>query len=428
MLDYILIWISINIIILIHEYGHFSVARLNNIRVEIFSVGLGKAIWSYQIGETTIQLGWIPLGGYVQLYSNTHDTSESNYLNAYWYQKVCILLAGPMINLFAGILCLWLALSIGIMQVKPIIGEVIPESPAATAGLEPNELITYIDGKSVDSWTDVMVSIIRAWGDQTSLSISTDHGGQHRLNISNIQDQGNMLSNLGLSVVGYNTIIKNIAPLSPAESGGLQLGDRIIKINQKPVEYWEDLQQHIQQQPNQTVDITILRDETIINRNILLSEKYRRGYLGIEPEMKSVDISTLKFGGIDAISESIERSFQYLSINWVILQKLITGSMSLDALTGPIGLFSITKTALNTGTGEFFYLLAMINLALFFFNLLPIPGLDGSLILLTSIESILSRKYFSLELQALLIRIGMVGLLVLAFQISINDVLKIYQQ
>ena len=176
MLDYILIWISINIIILIHEYGHFSVARLNNIRVEIFSVGLGKAIWSYQMGETTIQLGWIPLGGYVQLYSNTHDTSESNYLNAYWYQKVCILLAGPMINLFAGILCLWLALSIGIMQVKPIIGEVIPESPAATAGLEPNELITYIDGKSVDSWTDVMVSIIRAWGDQTSLSISTDHG------------------------------------------------------------------------------------------------------------------------------------------------------------------------------------------------------------------------------------------------------------
>ncbi|KPJ67551.1 MAG: hypothetical protein AMJ43_04705 [Coxiella sp. DG_40] len=419
--------IAIFVLVLVHEFGHFWVARKLGTKVERFSIGFGKPLLRWQ-GKSNIEYVIAPilLGGYVKL-------NEESYQQKSVWRRMAIMLAGVTANILLAILLFWLVFTIGMKVPKPIIGKVIPESIAYQAGLKTGDVIKNVDGRDVFDWQGVTIAIISHMGDRNKLLING-----HYLNLNNwVINELNPDPIMSLGIEPYYpsipAVINKVMSDSPAKQIGLLPQDRILHINGQKIVDWYDFIKYIHNHPDQKVKLTIERSgEPVILTGIIGSKLgfglKKIGYLGVAslPVSWSKDMfNEQHYSPLQAFYPALQRTWLLLNFNFVVLTKIITGKMSLHVLGGPITIFSAAEVAFKQGIIIYTEFLALLSVMLAFINILPIPALDGGNFVFLLLEAII-RRPIPIKIQTFALRLGMTILAILIFIAIGNDLLRIF--
>lgn len=435
---------AIFILILVHEFSHFWVARRCGIKILKFSIGFGKALYNWRGKDgTEYILAAIPLGGYVKML-DTRETKVSarEHKFAFDYkpiwQRLLVVLTGPVVNLLFAFLVFWLLFVIGITVPKPIIGKITPHSIASQAGLSRGAEITAVDGKKVVNWQEVVLTIFSRIGDRGNLIVKTTSDNIYSLNIDSWKlDSFQPDPLLALGITPYHplapTIIGKVMPKSPAAVFGLLPNDRVISINNQRVSDWEEFIEQIKKYPAQQINLLIKRDGKVLSRTVTTDWKFgegwiKIGYLGVgalPTKWPEEILLHQQYSPLYALFPALTQTWAMFDFNGVALTKLVTGKISFHVLGGPIAIFQSAAAALNAGIVVYFGFLAILSVMLAFVNLLPIPGLDGGHVLFLAIEAVL-RRPISVRVQALVFRLGMILLILIMVQATINDLMRIF--
>lgn len=438
------ILITIFFVIGTHESAHFITARLLGVKVLRFSIGFGKTLFHwYDKKGTEYVLALIPLGGYVKMLDENEGTvPEAELPAAYnrqpFYKKFLIVLAGPLTNIICAFLLYCLIYMIGFTTVKPIIGEVIPNSIAAVSGLKPQQEIVKLDGKSIFSWADFVLRLIAHAGNADHIHLTVTNPPQtHTLDLKDWKLDAltpDPITSLGIKPLRLviPLVIGRLKENSPAAAADLRLGDKIIAVNKKPMTQWEELISLINTHPNETFTFTVQRNNKRIDIPVNIGYHYnlmlqKSGYLGIAPAIiyPETSLRHVQYGPIAAVQHAGQQLYDFTYFNFLLIGKLITGKISLQSLGGPITIFDTAGDALNSGLVAFLSFLAFLSISIGVINLLPIPGLDGGHLFLQLIETILRRPIPEKTLDVLY-RLGfLLVFFVLAIALT-NDVLRLF--
>lgn len=438
---------AILIVVFIHELGHFCVARCCGVRIEKFSIGFGKPLISYTSRKTGTQyaIAMIPLGGYVKMYGEQPDQPldeaqrEQAYTSKNVWQRMAIAFAGPLANMVLAIVAFMIVYLIGVTYVKPIIGQVIPNSIAAQAGLQPGEQIVEIDGRPIYGWQQVMTNLLSRIGESQAVTVVTEKAGQrqtHQMNLAQwtIKKRNpDLIEDLGFIPhrVDIPPLLQKIMPNSPAAKAGLQAGDFIVKVNGQSVSHWLQVLHLVRQQPGKRITVTVKRQG--VERQLTLQVGQQKvgdhvvGHIGAEvtlPPIPSYMLQTIRFGVWDSLTAGAQRTWNLLVLNARILGKIFTGTVSVNTLGGPISVFRTAGLASQAGWSIYLSFVGFVSVALGFINLLPIPMLDGGHILFQFIEAVM-RRPVPLRFQILGVKIGVVVILFVMVQATINDILRL---
>lgn len=434
--------IALGILVTVHEYGHFWVARKNGVKVERFSVGFGRPLWR-KIGKdgTEYVLAMIPLGGYVKMLDERVDDvrpeDKDKTFNAKTvYQRIAIVAAGPLANFIFAILALYIMFLIGVPSVKPMIGNIIPSSIAAKANLTKDTEIVSVAGSTTRDWQDVNLALIGQIGNK-EITIRTKKGDSQyvstfTLDTSNWQFSPEKMSALtSLGITPFRPKVHNelatVAEASPAELAGLLVGDKLIAVNEILTDDWIAFAKEIKRFPKEKVPLTIDRQGKIITLSVIPNAVKQSGkiigYIGVAPKVdawpKSLLIE-LSYGPIDSLKESAQRTWNLTSLTFSMIGKLITGDVSVKNLSGPIGIAQGAGNSAGHGFVYFLGFLALISINLGIINLLPLPVLDGGHLLYYLIE-LLTGKEVPEKIQETGFKFGALALLMLMAIGLFND-------
>ncbi|CAI8168672.1 MAG: Regulator of sigma-E protease RseP [Pseudidiomarina mangrovi] len=439
--------VTLGILVTIHEFGHFWVARRCGVQVLTFSVGFGKPLWQRQAADGTYyQIGAIPLGGYVRMLdSRVDDVSAADYPLSFNAQSVkkraAIVAAGPLANFILAIVVLWAMFIIGVPSVKPIIGSISESSVAARAGVTVGSEIIAINDNTTEDWQQVNLAFAGAVGAQT-VSVTVRDANQreqaYQFDISDWrigQQQQPTFVDLGL--LPYRpqatTELVEIAENSPAAAAGLQVGDKIIAIDGTLVTEWSQIRDVIIANPQRTMDFELQRGQQTLMQQVTLGSQEgsdgQRGFLGVVPYVEPYPEQyqfEQRYGLVESLQKGTERTWELMVLSVKMIGKLLTGIVSVNQLSGPVAIAEGAGASASYGLVYFLGFLALISVNLGIINLLPLPILDGGHLVFLTIEGI-RRRAVSDRVQEICYRIG--GLLIFALMaIAIsNDVLRLTQ-
>ncbi len=437
---------AILVVVLIHECGHFWVARAVGIRVLKFSIGFGKPLWKRTSkAGTEYALSMIPLGGYVKMLGDdTAPISEQDKPYAYNFKPVwarmAVVAAGPLINFLLAILLFWFIFLQGSVLVKPVVGSVIAKTPAALAGFKAGDEVVAIGGKTVEGWSPVMLALIEASHSKPMKIQVKTSSGQLETRILNLAkwepdtSNPNLLDSVGLEVYMPKMApdLAAISANSPAQKAGLQVNDRITALNGKTYEQWLPLVKAIRLLPDHKVTLTVLRDKKTLQIPVHLSKQVvlgkTQGFLGaMVKEVPLPDSMLVKrdYTVWQSLNKSVHKTYDLIRLNIVVLGKIFTGQLSVKVLGGPITVFQGAGHASHYGWLTYLGFVAFINIALGFVNLLPIPGLDGGHLLFLLAEAI-RRKPLSEQVQSVGIRLGFTALIMIMLLATYNDLIRLF--
>lgn len=407
--------VALGILVAVHEFGHFWVARRCGVRVEKFSIGFGKSIWSKVDKDgTEYSLSIIPLGGYVKMLDGrVDDLAQGDEQYAFdrkpLWKRTAIVAAGPAFNFLFAIFAYWLVFLIGVPAVKPVVGQVTPYSIAAQAGLEPGMELKAVSGVKTADWESVNMGLISRIGDdQLTITVAPVEGvGIEEIKHFDLRnwnfdpEKESAMSALGF--VPYTPeITARLTSVSPEGAGaraGLEIGDRLAKVDGVEVTDWQQVVTSIQQHPNSPVELVVERHGqtlllTIIPDSRELSGDKVIGFAGIAPEVAEWPENyrfDLQFGVIESVGKAVEKTGQVINLTISMLKKLIVGDVGLNNLSGPISIAKGAGTTADYGLVYFLGFLALISVNLGIINLVPLPMLDGGHLLFFAIEAVIRR-------------------------------------
>ena len=424
--------IAIGILVTFHEYGHFIVARLCNVKVLKFSVGFGKPIYSHvsKSSETEYSLCMIPLGGYVQMLESKNaegdpsDIKKSDYEFCFdkksVYQRFAIVAAGPIFNLILAVVFFTMTYLNGIGGIKPKIN------------LE-NDIyqIISVGGNDVQRWQDVRVEILNNVINNKSvnLSLRSDDNQELTHNVpylpSILNQEGDIIQNIGLNVV-YPDNLPIIGSINNQPNNkNFQIGDRIISVNGIMIESWIDLVKYIQINPNTDISVVVERDNNIFDYTARILDKNGRGFLGISKRIDDSSFILVSYGLSDSLQKAISSTTDYTILTFKMIGRLVTGDANVKNLSGPLSIAQFSGKSLEMGFSYFLYLLAILSVSLGVLNLLPIPMLDGGHLVYYTYEMIFGNELpLKFQMAAQFVGIALLGLImIIAFY---NDFVRIF--
>ncbi|HEX7045737.1 MAG TPA: RIP metalloprotease RseP [Burkholderiales bacterium] len=440
--------VALGILIVVHEFGHFWVARRCGVKVLRFSIGFGKPLWRRAVGadRTEIAVSAIPLGGYVKMLDETEaPVAEAEAGRAFnrqpVWKRIAIVAAGPGFNFLFAILAYWLVYAVGIDGVRPIVGEVAPQSIAAAAGFRPGDEILAIDGREVQSWGQRRLYLIDRALDRAVVEVEVrDAAGElhvRRLDLSGIPaaavDGGLLERAIGL--YGYMPqVLPVVGALEdgPAKTAGMQVGDRIVAIEDRAVERWEEVVAAISARPEQPTRVTVERDGERRTLEVtpapVAQGSTTVGRINIRPQVAELPPEMrvhVQFGPLAALGESVANTWAMTALTLEMLYRMVTLEVSSRNISGPITIAQYAGQTAMIGAVQFVMFLAVISISLAVLNLLPIPVLDGGHLLYFVIEAI---KGSPVSERAMLFgqQVGialLAGLMMLAFY---NDLTRIF--
>ena len=436
--------VALAILIVIHEYGHFWVARRCGVKVLRFSVGFGKPLWSKTAADgTEYVLAPIPLGGYVKMLDEREgDVASADLERAFNRQslskRVAIVAAGPIANLLFAVFAYWLLFVAGIPGIKPVISEVIPASVAETAGFMPGDEIQEINGRQTPIWNAVYKSLLREAEQGGNAQITVLSGGtlvEHRVHVPQIgiDETQDMLTKLGLVPLRpmLAPVIGDIVAGEPADKAGLQPGDRLLSADGVMIDNWQAWVELIQQHPEQELEVAVQREEhTHLLTLIPASGPDGIGRIGVAVDMSYTQVpeemqSKLQFNMLTATKEAVIQTWLFSASTLESLWGMLNGTVSTENLGGPISIAQIAGSSAEQGWISFVSFLAMISITLGILNLLPIPMLDGGHLAMFMIEAVRG-KPLSEQTQIKGQQIGFILLAMLMFFAFFNDLSRLF--
>lgn len=437
--------LALGILVTVHEYGHFWVARKNGVFVERFSIGFGKVLFRrYDKLGTEYVIAAIPLGGYVKMLDERVDTVPEDKKHLSFngksiYAKIAIVAAGPMANFLFAIAALAIMYMVGVKSIVPVIGDVQNNSRAQAAGLSAEQTITKIGDETIHDWREATFALMQNMGEaQVSVEVSGINGTQIKsLNLTGWTLEADAISPLhSVGIVPFRPQVQltlaQVTDNSAAEKSGLIVGDTIHLVDGTKIETWEQLVTIIQNSADKSLLFTIMRNEQAMNLTVIPHNKptkdgFSQGYLGVLPVVEAWPegyISSRQFGPIDAIGQGFAKTWQMIALSFEMIGNLLTGQVSVQNLSGPIGIAVGAGSSVSYGLVAFLSFLALISVNLGVFNLLPLPILDGGHLMYYLIE-LITKKPVSEKTQELGFRIGALILLLLTGLALFNDFMRL---
>ena len=396
---------TLGLLVTIHEFGHYQVAKWCGVKVLKFSIGFGKPFFSKKVGrdQTEFVLAAIPLGGYVKMLDEQEMKGTDEYalhdmgraLNRQSVAKrMAIVLAGSGANLLLAILFYWLLFLLGVVGLKPIVGHVSDNSPAAVASMSRGETIQSINGKPVANWQDARWIFLKESLKTNSVEVLAINNNQeahaHLLDLSGLKQEDfetDILDKLGLSIyqpdipARVGEIIRN----SAAAKAGLQVNDLILTINHKKVRFWEDFVHEVRSNPKVDLEVIVQRGEQEISMHItpeaVVENHKTTGRIGAAFKLAPNELDelfvTTRYTVGGALLQAIEKTWDTALFSLKMIGNMLTGNVSWKSMSGPVSIASYAGQSANMGIKVFIGFLAVISISIGVLNLLPIPVLDG---------------------------------------------------
>ncbi|MCY7294318.1 sigma E protease regulator RseP [Alteromonas sp. a30] len=437
--------IAIGVLIAVHEWGHFYVARRFGIKVLRFNIGFGKPLWKTVDKQgTEYALSAIPLGGYVRMLDSrvddvSEDEKEVEFHGRPVPQKMAVFAAGPLVNLIFAVFAMFLVYLIGVESVKPVIGHVTANSIAQRANLPVGSEIVAIDGNQTRDWEAVNFELVSHIGDE-KMVIDVQHEGmlstsQVVLDIRQWQfdpDKTSPLMSLGIEPFrpAVTTEVGLVAESSPASRAGLQVNDKIVQLDGTPIGKWEQIVEYISARPSKTIGIMVEREGKTVPIMAAVGvhpDRQGQGYLGIVPKSEAWPEKyrfNQQYGVIGAIEQAILKTWRLITLSFEMIGKLLTGDVSVKNLSGPISIAQGAGASAGFGVVYFLSFLALISVNLGIINLLPLPVLDGGHLLYYFIE-LLRGKPVPEHIQEIGFRIGGAIIMLLMAVAIFNDIARL---
>lgn len=426
--------VLIGVMINIHELGHFWAARYFDVKVEAFSFGFGTRLFGFRRGETDYRFSLLPLGGYVKMAGeqptdeNAHD--PRSVLSKPRWQRLIIAFAGPFMNvvLAVGVLTgLYMVKyqKVSDADMEPVIGHVAVDSAAAKAGILDGDRIVKIDGIANPTWEDVIIK--EAEGAYHQLSLTIDRNGKRfDTTVTPVLSE-----RLGVGYAGWDgrgeIQLVEVEHGLPAEGAGLKKSDIILSVNGQPIHSAARLQELTKGSNGKEVEIEFDRSgekHTVKILPVLSKIEGRPTWLiGVKTQPK-FSIITTKLSFPEALSESVRQNGKNAMMIVQVLKGVLERRMSTKNLTGPIGIAQLSGEAAREGPTAFLLLMAMISLNLAIVNLLPIPIMDGGVILMLLVEMTMQRD-LSLNVKEAMLKVGFVCIMLLVVFAIYNDISRL---
>ena len=434
-------FILICVLVFVHEYGHFWAARCCGVKVIRFSIGFGKVLFRKKDKHgTEFVFSLIPLGGYVQMWNGEPEVNEQkidapilqSLSKKSPLQRAFIISAGPIANFIFAVIAYWVVFISGIPTLKPVVGQVIPNSIAAQANLPVEFEIKQVAGKTVLDWEEVTLALIGNLGagrvEVSGSNIDRDYPQRFYLNLTDWKVDGTKESPLtSLGISPKNAVIKpeiaQVLPYSPAEKAGLKAQDKILTVNHQPFD-WQNLVKTVQ--TGQPITLEIETSNQQKQAVEMTPEKQKDRYvIGITPTYEGIGEkyhTVLEYDVLTAIGKSVDKVGSLIHSIFLFIGNLITGELSLNNMSGPISMAKGAAATAEIGWVYYLSFMALISVNLGVMNLFPILPLDGGQLLLLAVEAI-KRKPVSEEFQLRFQQLGMLFVLSLMVFAFINDVI-----
>lgn len=446
--------VLLGVIITVHEWGHYAVARLCGVHVIRFSIGFGKPLWSRIGGNgTEYVVAAIPLGGYVRMLDEREGEVPAGRLHEAFNrkpvaQRFAIVAAGPLVNLLFAVLVYWLLFVVGSQQMAAVVGMVREGSPAAAAGLQVGDEIAAIDGVTVYSWDDVPLRLVARAGDSGQIRFTVRSGvvGAERdvaLPVTAFlhgQEDQSATAMLGMApwFPKVAAVVGEVVPQvttddgrrvdSPAVIAGLRTGDRILTIDGEPVADWSDWVDVVRAAPGRVLAVEIERAGQRMDVELqplrVVQHGEPTGVVGIMmtplrwPEDWPAEyVREVRYGPIDALGRAVGETWDRSVLTVASIGKMVSGALSVESIGGPISIARGAGATASLGADVFLKFMAFLSISIGILNLLPIPVLDGGHLVFYAIEAVRG-KPVSERVQNAALQVGvtlLVALMLLAF-------------
>lgn len=411
MLTFITAIIVFSVIVLVHEYGHYKVARNVGIRVEEFAIGMGPILYKKEKNGVLYSIRAIPIGGFCKMEGEEEDIkSKTSFSNKTVWQRFKVIAAGPIMNfLLALVLFIIIALSFGVSgNTIDVIDE---SSNEYAAGMRSGDKIISINGKNAYIWEDIYYEITST--ENNSYIVEIERNGETKeLNIEN--NYRKLVGITSTIVNGETTTTVSPSDMnSPAYKAGIKDGDKVIKVNDVPVNTWDEVTEKISASEESVIKITVDRDGKILE-----FETTPTNQISVRYNTK------IEKSFMTALASSAYKTVYYIKLMFDVILQLVTGKLGSDAVGGPVMVISMVGEAAKSGLLSVLNLAAFISINLGFMNLLPIPALDGSKLVFLIIEAIRG-KAIPIEKEGFVHFVGFVLLITLMIFITYKDILRL---
>jgi regulator of sigma E protease len=405
--------VAIGILVAVHEWGHYIVARMVGVKVLRFSIGFGRPLWMKRYGDdqTEFCLSSIPIGGYVKLLDERDCAvtlkDQGRALNRQSIPaRIAILFAGPGMNFVFAILAYWCMFVTGVPGVKPVIGAVEPQSVSDRAGLVNGDLVVGVGERAVATWEGTILAMLDALladGD-IPLTVAGENGQKRDVVLltageeSNLTEPGQLFIGLGFQPWSPELppVIDEITPNGPAERAGMRPGDEVIAAAGSAVTSWPQWVEYVRAHPNERVDTLVLRDGEQVALSIDIgeseSEGDRIGRIGasvrVSEDLYADMQAERRYGLVEAGPAAISKTWEMMALTVRMTGSMLTGGVSVKNISGPINIAQYAGYSATAGLVQFLSFLAIVSISLGILNLLPIPMLDGGQIFYQLLEAV----------------------------------------
>ena len=435
---------AILILVSLHEFGHYIVARLCGVKVVRFSVGFGKPFFSRKRGDTEWCLAPIPLGGYVKMV----DTREGEVAQAdlpYAFDKqhpakrIAIVAAGPLTNLALAVLLYGLSFSFGVTEIRPYVGTVEPDTIASRAGFQSGDRIQSVNSTPVEDWGSAQTEIaLNLEAGKVAVAVQTASGAQtvRTIDAAGTEEAGKIAKNqgyIGLMPFKISTVIGGVEKGSPADKAGLKTGDKLTAADGKPITSWQEWANLTRQSPGRKIALTYERDGQARTADIRpdtveRSDKTLIGRVGLLPQSDKAWDRQIRRNYRPSVVRAFRMGWEKtVSYSWTTVKffgKLISGNASASHISGPLTIADIAGQSAELGLQSYLEFLALVSISLGVLNLLPVPVLDGGHLVFYTAEWIRG-KPLGERIQNIGLRFGLALMMLMMAIAFFNDITRL---
>lgn len=443
--------VAIGVLVTVHEFGHFWVAKRLGVKVLRFSIGFGRPLWSTRFGRdnTELVVAALPLGGYVKMLDEREgEVAQTERTRAFNNQpvgsRIAIVVAGPLFNFLFAIFFYWMMFASGVPGLRPVVGDVLPGTLADEAGLLAGDEILMVQGEETPTWEATVLALLDAGldsRDSVALVVRGENGARRDLTAhfrtgDELLEKGSVLENFGLEVWRPPAVIERLVPGGAGDRAGLQAGDRVLRVDGLAVTHWGQWVDYVRDRPEQAISVDVLREGEEVRLRVV-PERVRDGAAEIgrigahvqlpSAEQRATMRVVVRHGLLGAVPAALEKTLEITTLTLKTLWKMVTGRASVENLSGPVSIAMYAGQSAGAGFATFLGFLGIVSVSLGVLNLLPIPVLDGGHLMYYLVE-LFKGSPVSEAVQLAGQKVGIVLLMALMSLAVFNDLVRLLNQ